>query len=201
MQTTADAVDSGLLQVLHRRGDRHRGHDRDPEPADRRPQRAARRDPRRPGQGADHRDPGRRRSGSVTSRPSPRSHQPLIGDAIIDGRPGLLLVVEKLPWANSLQMTAGVEQAIRDLQPGLPGIKFDTKVFQQADFVKLAIANLTQALVLGLHPGRGDPGAVPVRVAGRADQPAHDPAVAGRHDAGALLARRHHQHDDAGRAW
>ena len=76
-------------------------------------------------------------------------HQPLIGDAIIDGGPGLLLVVEKLPWANSLQMTAGVEQAIRDLQPGMPGVKFDTKVFQQTDFVKLAIANLTQALVLG----------------------------------------------------
>jgi CzcA family heavy metal efflux pump len=76
-------------------------------------------------------------------------HQPLIGDAIIDGNPGLLLVVEKLPTANSLQMTAGVEQALKELQPGLPGIKFDTKVFQQADFVKLAIANLTQALVLG----------------------------------------------------
>jgi CzcA family heavy metal efflux pump len=78
-----------------------------------------------------------------------QAHQPLIGDAIIDGRPGLLLVVEKLPWANSLQMTAGVERAIKELQPGLPGIRFDTKVFQQADFVKLAIANLTQALVLG----------------------------------------------------
>ena len=54
-------------------------------------------------------------------------HQPLIGDAIIDGNPGLLLVVEKLPWANSLQMTAGVEQALKELQPGLPGIKFDTR--------------------------------------------------------------------------
>src|SRR5262249_8554243 len=76
-------------------------------------------------------------------------HQPLIGDAIIDGKPGLLLVVEKLPWANSLQMTSGVEQAIKELQPGMPGINFDTHVFQQADFVKLAISNLTQALVLG----------------------------------------------------
>jgi len=77
------------------------------------------------------------------------AHQPLIGDAIIDGKPGLLLVVEKLPWANSLQMTAGVEQAIKELQPGLPGVTFDTKVFQQANFVKLAITNLTQAMVLG----------------------------------------------------
>ena len=77
------------------------------------------------------------------------AHQPLIGDAVIDGKPGLLLVVEKLPWANSLQMTAGVEQAVKELQPGLPGVTFDTKVFQQANFVKLAIANLTQAMVLG----------------------------------------------------
>ena len=58
------------------------------------------------------------------------AHQPLIGDAVIDGKPGLLLVVEKLPWANSLQMTAGVEQAVKELQPGLPGVTFDTKVFQ-----------------------------------------------------------------------
>jgi multidrug efflux pump subunit AcrB len=46
-------------------------------------------------------------------------------------------------------MTAGVEDAIRQLEPGLPGITFDTKVFQQANFVKLAISNLTQALVIG----------------------------------------------------
>jgi CzcA family heavy metal efflux pump len=91
--------------------------------------------------------PNRVRLGDVAQ--VAQAHQPLIGDAIIDGQPGLLLVVEKLPWANSLQMTAGVEQAIRELQPGLPGVTFDTKVFQQADFVKLAIANLTQALVLG----------------------------------------------------
>jgi CzcA family heavy metal efflux pump len=77
------------------------------------------------------------------------THQPLSGDAVIDDQPGLLLVVEKLPWANTLQMTRGVEDAIRQLQPGLPDITFDTRVFRQADFVRLAIHNLTQALVLG----------------------------------------------------
>ena len=77
------------------------------------------------------------------------THQPLFGDAVINDQLGLLLVVEKLPWANTLEMTRGVEDAIRQLQPGLPGIVFDTKVFQQADFVRLAIHNLTQALVLG----------------------------------------------------
>lgn len=76
-------------------------------------------------------------------------HQPLIGTAIINGKPGLLLVVEKLPWANTLDMTKGVDDALKELQPGLPGVVFDTKVFQQADFIKLAIHNLTQSLVLG----------------------------------------------------
>jgi CzcA family heavy metal efflux pump len=77
------------------------------------------------------------------------TNQPLIGDAIINDRPGLLLVVEKLPWANTVQMTRGVEDAIRSLEPGLPGVDFDTTIFQQANFIELAIHNLTQALVLG----------------------------------------------------
>jgi CzcA family heavy metal efflux pump len=76
-------------------------------------------------------------------------HQPLIGDAIIGGGPGLMLIVEKLPWANTLQMTDEVERAIKELQPGMAGINFDTKVFQQAHFIKMAISTLTQALVLG----------------------------------------------------
>ena len=28
-------------------------------------------------------------------------HQPLIGDAVINDGPGLMLIVEKLPWANT----------------------------------------------------------------------------------------------------
>jgi CzcA family heavy metal efflux pump len=77
------------------------------------------------------------------------THQPLIGDAIINDDPGLLLVVEKLPWANTVEMTRGVEDVVRSLEPGLPGVDFDTTIFQQANFIDLAIHNLTQALVLG----------------------------------------------------
>jgi len=76
-------------------------------------------------------------------------NQPLIGGAIINDTPGLLLVVEKLPGANTLQMTQGVEDAIHAMEPGLPGVHFDTTIFQQAKFIQLAIDNLTQALVLG----------------------------------------------------
>ncbi len=76
-------------------------------------------------------------------------HQPLIGDAIVGDSTGLLLVVEKLPWADTVKVTQGVEEVIRTLQPGLPGITFDTRIFQQADFIQTSIHNLAQSLVLG----------------------------------------------------
>ncbi|MDQ6879194.1 MAG: efflux RND transporter permease subunit [Candidatus Dormibacteraeota bacterium] len=76
-------------------------------------------------------------------------HQPLIGDAIVGNTPGLLLVVEKLPWGNTLQITKGVEEAIKTLQPGVPDITFDTTIFRQSSFIDSALHNLTQALLLG----------------------------------------------------
>ena len=76
-------------------------------------------------------------------------HQPLIGDAVINGGPGLMLIVEKLPWANTLEVTRGVEEALQDLQPGLPGIEIDAEIFRPATFIEESIDNLTWALILG----------------------------------------------------
>jgi CzcA family heavy metal efflux pump len=76
-------------------------------------------------------------------------HQPLIGDAIVGDTPGLLMVVEKVPWGNTLAITKGVDDALKELQPGLPGITFDTTIFRQSDFIDSAIHNLTQSLLLG----------------------------------------------------
>jgi CzcA family heavy metal efflux pump len=78
-----------------------------------------------------------------------KGHQPLFGDAVVNDGPGLLLVVEKFPWANTLDVTRGVEQALAELEPGLPGITFDTTIFRPADFIEIALANLTNALLLG----------------------------------------------------
>jgi CzcA family heavy metal efflux pump len=76
-------------------------------------------------------------------------HQPLAGDAVINDGPGLMLIVEKLPWANTLQVTREVEKAIEELQPGLPGIAVDTAIFRPATFIELSLDNLTKALLLG----------------------------------------------------
>ncbi|GAA2143395.1 efflux RND transporter permease subunit [Arthrobacter humicola] len=76
-------------------------------------------------------------------------HQPLIGDAVINNGHGLMLIVEKLPWGNTLDVTKGVEEALHELQPGLSGINFDTTIFRPASFVEEAISNLSVALLLG----------------------------------------------------
>ena len=73
-------------------------------------------------------------------------HQPLIGDAVINDGPGLLLIVEKFPWGNTLDVTRGVEEAMAELAPGLEGIEIDTTIFRPATFVELAMNNLGKAL-------------------------------------------------------
>ncbi|MGH3927640.1 MAG: efflux RND transporter permease subunit, partial [Pseudonocardiaceae bacterium] len=75
-------------------------------------------------------------------------HQPLMGDAVINDGPGLMLIVEKLPWANTLDVTRGVEDAMETLRPGLSGIEVDTTIFRPATFIETSIDNLTKALLI-----------------------------------------------------
>ena len=75
-------------------------------------------------------------------------HQPLIGDAVVNDSDGLLLVVEKFPGANTLEVTNGVEDALDKLRPGLSGLRSDTSVFRPATFIEDAIDNLTLMLVI-----------------------------------------------------
>jgi CzcA family heavy metal efflux pump len=77
-------------------------------------------------------------------------HIPLWGDALIDQRPGLMLIVQKLPRANTLEVTHGVEDAMHEMSPGLPGITIQTDLFRPATFIDRAIHNLFTALVLGV---------------------------------------------------
>ncbi|HEY2960463.1 MAG TPA: efflux RND transporter permease subunit [Actinomycetota bacterium] len=77
-------------------------------------------------------------------------HQPLIGDAVVNDAPSLMLVVEKFPGANTLEVTRGVEEALDQLRPGLSGITIDTSLYRPASFIETATHNLTLALVVGL---------------------------------------------------
>ncbi|UCC89152.1 MAG: efflux RND transporter permease subunit, partial [Anaerolineales bacterium] len=74
---------------------------------------------------------------------------PLFGDAVINEGPGLMMIVEKLPWANTLDVTRGVEEAIEEMRPGLAGIDIDTTIFRPATFIEMSIDNLTKSLLIG----------------------------------------------------
>jgi len=76
-------------------------------------------------------------------------HPAPIGDAIINDGPGLLLIVEKQPWGNTLEVTRKVEAAIEMLKPGLAGVELDSTLFRPATFIERSLHNLTEALLLG----------------------------------------------------
>ena len=77
-------------------------------------------------------------------------HQPLIGDAGVEGKSGLLLVVQRFPGTNLLAVTRGVEKALDELQPGLKGVSFDSNVYRPATYVDQSIGNVKLALLIGL---------------------------------------------------
>lgn len=72
-----------------------------------------------------------------------------IGNAIIDDGPGIMLIVEKQPTANTLELTRAVEAALAELKPGLTHVKVDTTNFRPATFIERSIDNLTRALLVG----------------------------------------------------
>ncbi len=74
--------------------------------------------------------------------------QPLIGDAILKDGPGLMLVVEKFPGANTIEVTRGVEKALAELQQGMKGIEVDTQIYRPASFIERAERNLTIAVAV-----------------------------------------------------
>jgi CzcA family heavy metal efflux pump len=77
------------------------------------------------------------------------SNPPLAGDAVIDGKPGLMIVVEKFPNADTLKVTQGVLHALKQMQPGLRGIHINSHIFRQARFIQTAIHNLSQSVIVG----------------------------------------------------
>ncbi len=76
-------------------------------------------------------------------------HQPLIGDGVVADGEGLLLVIEKFPDVNTLQITREVEAALEALKPGLPGIEIDSSLYREASFIDASIGNVSLAILVG----------------------------------------------------
>ena len=76
-------------------------------------------------------------------------YPPPIGDAIINDVPGLLLIVEKQPTGNTLDVTHNVETALKEMEPGLKGVQVDSTIFRPATFIEMSLENLRFAMIIG----------------------------------------------------
>jgi Cu/Ag efflux pump CusA len=77
-------------------------------------------------------------------------HQPLIGDAVLNGDPGLMLVIEKFPDADVEQVTRAIDKAMAEMAPGLTGVSIDPTVYRPATYVDSALGNLAGWALVGL---------------------------------------------------
>ena len=77
-------------------------------------------------------------------------HQPLIGDAMNGDGSGLLLVVEKLPGVNTLEVSDDIHEALDALQPGLGGIEFHPTIYNPATYIRASISNVQRAAIIAL---------------------------------------------------
>jgi Cu/Ag efflux pump CusA len=75
-------------------------------------------------------------------------HQPLVGNGQVNGGPGLVLVVQKLPSANVLAVSSEVDAALAALKSGLPGLQVNTSLFREDSYLHSALSNLWLALII-----------------------------------------------------
>ena len=67
-----------------------------------------------------------------------------------NGKPAVILGIQKQPGANTLELTARLDRTLAEIQAGLPaGMKIETHIFRQADFIDVSIDNLRAALIEG----------------------------------------------------
>ncbi|MCU0885219.1 MAG: efflux RND transporter permease subunit [Beijerinckiaceae bacterium] len=70
------------------------------------------------------------------------------GEAGFQGRPAVIVSVEKQPGIDTIRLTGQVEQAIREITATLPnGIRADQVLFRQAGFIETSIGNVKKVLV------------------------------------------------------
>lgn len=79
------------------------------------------------------------------TRAAPPSHHAVT----LDGRPTIALIVFKQPAASTLPVVKDVDNALRELEPQLPGGSRFVQIYSQGHIVGLVSADLTRNLAIG----------------------------------------------------
>ena len=70
------------------------------------------------------------------------------GDAGFEGKPAVILGVQKQPTADTTRLTQSIEEAITDLKASLPaGMEAPRVTFRQASFIEASISTLQGKLI------------------------------------------------------
>jgi len=78
--------------------------------------------------------------------------EPKLGDAAVNGEPGVLLQVWSQYGTNTRDVTEAVEDAIRELEPVIKAAEIqvaDPPLFRPASFIELSIHNINVSLLIG----------------------------------------------------
>jgi Cu/Ag efflux pump CusA len=78
--------------------------------------------------------------------------EPKFGDALIMGKPGILMTMAGQYGANTLEVTEAVERALEEMRPTLAdeGIQYIPRLHRPATFIENAIHNVKLSLLLGI---------------------------------------------------
>ncbi len=72
------------------------------------------------------------------------------GDGSYMGKPAVVMVIQKQPGGNTIDITERVESVIADMKPDFPkGIVVNTNVFKQSNFIEASIQGVLSKLKLG----------------------------------------------------
>src|SRR5205809_3080427 len=69
------------------------------------------------------------------------------GEGSRNGKPAVIVGVQKQPGANTIDVTARLDRELDRLQQEMPaGVTIDRRIFRQADFIEVAVSNVVKAL-------------------------------------------------------
>lgn len=76
---------------------------------------------------------------------------PDVGDALIQGKPGVLISLSSQYGANTLDATHAVEAALEEMRPALEaqGVRIDAGLHRPANFIVAALGGIAEDLVIG----------------------------------------------------
>ncbi len=76
---------------------------------------------------------------------------PQFGEALVMGRPGVLLTLSSQYGANTLEVTRAVEAALKDLRPAIEaqGVKVYPALHRPANFIETALGHIQMDLLIG----------------------------------------------------